>query len=202
MNSQALTARARIVSYNTADQPPTQIWILLYASCVAFLEIQVATLTILDLAPACRTFMELAYAEGLDAIPEGKRPYFEIPADALIADYLPPAPRAAGICQDLSKLKAGVPGFEFRLGSTDHPHLKLRIQHMELHGREIWVYSVDTHDRFLEARQHLAPAEAAAWKSLVKSNSLLKQQIEAALARTGFLTPVSLLRLDLTSPTA
>lgn len=146
--------------------------------------------------------MELAYAEGLNFIPDSKRAYYDISPDGDIADYLPPAPRALGVCQDLSKLKSGIPGYEVRLGSTDHPHLKLRIQHMELHGREVWVYSVDTHDRFLQATKHLSPAEAEEWKLLVESNRLLKHRIEEALARAGFMTPIGLLRIDLTSPTA
>ena len=166
------------------------------------LENEVATLTTQDLSQPCRTFMELAYTQGPNAIPDPKRPYYDIPADGNIADFLPPAPQALGICQDLSKLKSGVPGYEFRLGSTDHPHLKLRVQHMELHGRDVWVYSVDTHDRFLQATQHLTPAEAEAWKLLVESNRLLKHQIEEALGKAGFMTPIGLLRVDLTTPTA
>jgi hypothetical protein len=160
------------------------------------------TLPIRELAIACRTFMDLAYAQGPHTIPDSKKPYGEIPHDAEIGAYLPPAACAAGVCQDLSKLKGGVTGFEFRLGSADHPHLKLRIQQMELHGRQIWVYSVDTHDRFLQATQHLSAEEAEAWKALVEANRALKHQIEAALANAGFMTPISVLKLDLTSPTA
>jgi hypothetical protein len=162
----------------------------------------VETLTVQDLARACRLFMEQAYPDGLDTIPENRRPYAVIPLDGSIADYIPPAPLAAGICQDLSKLKAGVPGYEFRLGSAGHLHLKLRIQQMNLHGRHVWVYSVDTHDRFLQATQHLSAEEAEAWRNLVETNRALKHKIEDALAQAGFLTPISLLRIDLNSPTA
>lgn len=152
-----------------------------------------------DLARACRTFMQLAYPEGVDSVPDNKRPYFNIPCNGSIFDFLPPAPSSRGIGQDLSKLKGAVQGYEFRLGSAEHPHLKLRIQHMDFHHRPIWVYSVDTHDRFLQATQHLSAEEAAAWRKLTESNRVLKQRIEEALAAAGFITPVSLLRLDLTS---
>ena len=162
----------------------------------------VETFNLHDLSNACRLFMEQAYPSGLSTIPDDKRPYVNIPLDGLLADYLPPAPLAVCICKDLSTLKTGVPGYEFRLGSAEHPHLKLRIQQMDLHGRQVWVYSVDTHDRFLQATQHLNSEEAEAWKKLVESNRQLKHQIEETLAAAGFLTPVSLLRIDLNSPTA
>jgi hypothetical protein len=143
--------------------------------------------------------MELAYADGLDRIPSDKRAYYDIAADGAIADFLPPSPRAVTVCQDLSKKGAVAAGYEFRLGSAKHPHLKLRIQLKEVQGGNVWVYAVDTHDRFLQATQHLNAAEAEAWKSLVESNRVLKHQIEEALAQAGFLTPINLLRLGLTS---
>ncbi|MBI3822952.1 MAG: hypothetical protein HY289_09790 [Planctomycetes bacterium] len=167
----------------------------------AFEGLQLHTLSTNDFAQACRLFMELAYADAPDLIPENKRPYCDIPSDGSMADYLPPAPLAAGICQDLSKGKSGVPGYEFRLGSSGHAHLKLRIQQMPLHGRDIWVYSVDTHDRFFQATKHLNPDEGAAWRTMTEKNSRLKHQIEEALALAGFTTPISLLKVDLTSPT-
>ena len=162
----------------------------------------VETLSMQDLANACRLFMELAYADSLDSIPNDKRAYYDIAANGAIADFLPPSPRAVAVCQDLSKVKGVVAGYEFRLGSSKHPHLKLRIQLKEVQTRKVWVYSVDTHDRFLQATQHLSAAEADAWKSLVEANRVLKHQIEEALARQGFLTPINLLRLGLTTPTA
>jgi hypothetical protein len=162
----------------------------------------VETLTLPDLAQACRLFIAHAYPDGRDTISDDKRPYCNIPTDGEIADYLPPAPQAVRICQDLSKLKAGVPGYEFRLGSAEHPHLKLRIQQMDLHGQHVWVYSVDTHDHFFQATHGMSADEAQAWKHLVESNRLLKYRIEEALAEAGYLTPVSLLRIDLNAPTA
>ncbi|MSQ94106.1 MAG: hypothetical protein EXR98_06065 [Gemmataceae bacterium] len=99
----------------------------------------------------------------------------------------------------MSKLKWGLRGFEFRLGSTAHPHLKLRIQPMDLHDREVWVFSVDTHDRFLQATHDLDPVEAQKFRDLVDQNRQLKHQIEETLSPGGFLTPKGVLRLDLTS---
>ena len=161
-----------------------------------------APLTMQDLASAGRLFMELAYPDGPTTIPEKKRPYFEMPSAASIADYLPPAAFAAGICQGLSKTKAGVPGYEFRLGSSLHAHLKLRVQRMPYQQREVWVYSVDTHDRVVaQAARHLNSTDQAHWRELVEKNGLLKKEIEDALALAGHLTPRSLLRLDLTAPT-
>jgi hypothetical protein len=159
----------------------------------------VHVLPIQDLAQACRIFMELAYPEGADTIPANKRPYADLPIDASAADYLPPAPCAVAVCQDLSKLKGGLRGYEFRLGSSAHPHLKLRVQPMDFHDRDVWVFSVDTHDRFLLATPHLDPDEAQKFHDLMESNRQLKHQIEDALALAGFLTPKGMLQIDLTS---
>jgi hypothetical protein len=150
-----------------------------------------------ELSRACRLFMEQAYPDGLDSIPENRRAYWSIAPGGALSDYLPPGPFAAGICQDLTR--RGATGFEFRLGSHAHPHLKLRIQLTDLHGREVWVYSVDTHDHFLQAAQHVSAEEAEAWKLLVETNRALKHRIESALAAAGYMTPVSLLMVDLTT---
>jgi len=158
----------------------------------------VETLAIKDLASACRIFMGLSYPDGPDSIPDIKRPYYNISTDSSIADYLPPGVFSVGICQDLSKLKGGIPGYEFRLGSSAHPHLKMRVQHMSFHQREVWVFSVDTHDHVLQAVNSLGAEHAAAWRILVEKNSVLKHQIEQALAVAGHFTPCSLLKLDLT----
>jgi hypothetical protein len=159
----------------------------------------VETLAIQDLASACRIFMGLSYPDGPDSIPGIKRPYYDMSTDSSIADYLPPGVISVGICQDLSKLKGGIPGYEFRLGSSAHPHLKMRVQLMSFHQREVWVFSVDTHDQVvLQAVKHLSAEHAAAWRILVEKNSVLKHQIEQALARAGHFTPCSLLKLDLT----
>ncbi|MBI2805965.1 MAG: hypothetical protein HYX68_13375 [Planctomycetes bacterium] len=146
--------------------------------------------------------MELAYPEGLDAIPASKRPYCDIPTDARVEDYLPPEPIAATVCQDLAKTKAGVRGYAFRLGSTGHPHLKLLVQACDLHDHDVWVFSVDTHDRFLQATHELDSEEARQWRALYDRNAKLKAQIESALSLAGFMTPTGLLRVDLTSSTS
>jgi hypothetical protein len=156
----------------------------------------VDAIPIQDFAQACRIFMKLAYPDAAQ-IPDKKRCYGDIPSGACIADYVSPAPRAAAICLDLSK--NGVAGCEFRLGCAHHPNLKLRVQRMEYHHREVWVYSVDTHDRLLQAAKHLSNEEAEACRKLVEKNTLLKQQIEEALADAGFMTPIGLLRVDLTA---
>ena len=157
------------------------------------------SLTTKALGDACRVFMSLAYPAGTTTIPAGKVCYFEMPGDCAIEEFLPPAPNARSICQDLTKRSGGLVGYEFRLGSEHYPHLKLRVQHMDCHAQKLWVYSVDTHDGFHHATQFLNDEEAAAWRTLVDRNRVLKHQIEDALGKAGFITPVRLLRIDLTS---
>jgi len=152
-----------------------------------------------DLASACRIYFDLAYPDTRQ-IPESKRAYHEISAERPLEDFLPPAACANGVCQDLSKQAGGLVGYEFRLGSVTHPHMKLRIQLVELHQHPLWVYSVNTHDRFHQATQFLSQEEAAAWEKLVEHNRALKHTIEEALAQAGFITPIRLLRIDLTAP--
>lgn len=144
--------------------------------------------------------MSLAYPDGAASIPASKRCYHELPADSTIADYLPPAAKSTSICQDLAKRAGGLVGYEFRLGSEHYPHLKLRVQLVDCHEHKLWVYSVDTHDGFHHATQFLNDEEAAAWRALVDRNRALKHQIEDALGKAGFITPVRLLRIDLTAP--
>jgi hypothetical protein len=146
--------------------------------------------------------MDLAYPGGAPTVPANKRSYYGIAEERPLDDFLPPAACALGVCQDLSKRTGGLSGYEFRLGSTTYPHLKLRVQHMELHHHDVWVYSVDTHDGFHQATQFLSQEEAEAWRALVEHNRRLKHEIEAALAVAGFITPMGLLRIDLTSTTA
>ena len=155
------------------------------------------TISTQELAGACRIFMTLAYPEGPSTIPLSKRAYAEIAVDGCLADYLPPTPKALAVCQDLSRA-GGMHGYEFRLGSAAYPHLKLRVQLMDLHESPVWVYSVNTHDGFFHASSCLSAEEADAWKALVERNRSLKHQIETALAEAGYMTPVRLLRVDLT----
>jgi hypothetical protein len=156
------------------------------------------TIVTQDFARACRIFMALAYPDGVATVPERLRLFCDIGAERTMDDFLPSSPLCTGVTQDLSKLKTGTPGYAFRLGSAKFPHLKLRIQRMDFHQRDVWVYSVDTHDR--RAIEHPNAEEAEAWRQLVEQNRQLKHQIEEALACAGFLTPKSLLKLDLTAP--
>lgn len=153
-----------------------------------------------DLVTACRVFVALAYPGGAATIPTDKQNYLEISPDGTIDDFLPPSPAASPICVPLSKRPGGLVGYEFRLGSASYPHLKLRIQQIELHGQLVFVYSVDTHDGFDKATQFMNPEEIAKWRTLVDGNRRLKKEIEDALARAGFITPIRLLRIDLTGP--
>jgi hypothetical protein len=161
----------------------------------------VESLTTRALAEACRVFMAQAYPGGAESIPANKQLYNAISLDRPIEDFLPPATGATCVCQDLSKRSGGLIGYEFRLGSAHYPHLKLRVQLVDCHDQKIWVYSVDTHDGFHRATQFLNDDEAAAWRDLVERNRTLKHQIEEALGRAGFITPVRLLRIDLTPST-
>ncbi len=152
-------------------------------------------LTSEQLGRACRLFMDLAYPGGLETISPKKQPYYQIPADANVEDYLPPAPVAAGVCQK----KDDKPAYEFRLGSIHFPHMKLRVHQVEYRGNPVWVYSVDTHDAF--SRSNYSPPDdhpdAAAWRGLQEKNAVLKARIEEALEGAGYLTFKGLLRLGL-----
>jgi hypothetical protein len=144
--------------------------------------------------------MTLAYPGGISTIPASKHAYFNMVSDRAIEEYLPPSAMANATCQDLTKRSGGLAGYEFRLGSGHYPHLKLRVQLVDCHAQKLWVYSVDTHDGFHHATQFLNDEEAAAWRTLVDHNRALKHQIDEALGKAGFITPVRLLRIDLTAP--
>ena len=156
----------------------------------------VEPLTSQELARVCRIFMDLAYPGGPDSIPAGKRPYYDIDADRPIDDVLPPTPVSVGVCRDLSQKIGAQRGYEFRLGSAAYPHLKLRVQLMDFHQREVRVYSVDTHDGFFQAQYH-STEEAEIWHKMVEDNRVLKHRIEEALGVAGYLTSKQLLQLDL-----
>ncbi len=161
-----------------------------------------AELTTAQLGQACRLFMELAYPGGPATIPPKKRAYYAIDLQRPLRDFLPPAPEAAGIAQDLSTRRDGPRGYEFRLGSAHFPHMKLRVLLMEQHGEPVWVFTVDTHDAF--SRHSVQPPpdhpDAAAWLALQETNRQLKDRIEDELEQAGFPTFKSLLRSDLESP--
>jgi hypothetical protein len=155
-----------------------------------------------DLAGACRIFMDLAYPDGPRTIPDFKLPYYEMTAERSLVEFLPPAPQSVGVTKTLSRNAGGSFGYEFRLGGASYPHLKLRVQCMDLHDRAVWVYSVDTHDGFCQVTQNLSPEDAQKWKTLVEHNRGLKHAIEQGLANAGYLTPIVVLRIDLTAPAA
>jgi hypothetical protein len=108
---------------------------------------------------------------------------------------------ALGVCQELPRRDDAVHGYEFRLGTANYPHLKLRVQRVDHHEHDLWVYSVDTHDGFLQVVKYLSNAEADAWRSMVEENRALKHRIEEALTLAGYMTPKNLLQLDLPAPT-
>src|SRR5271165_895925 len=91
------------------------------------------------LSRACRIFLELAYPEGPGSIPVKKRPYFDIACDQPIESFLPPSPCATGVCQLLRGDSGEPAGFDFRLGSSTFPHLKLRIQSLTVNNQITWV---------------------------------------------------------------
>jgi hypothetical protein len=161
-------------------------------------------LTSAQLGGACRLFMDLAYPGGLASIPPKKQPYYQMPADAKLEDYLPPAALAQGVCQDMAAKKEGKVGYEFRLGSVHFPHMKLRVQELQHRGNTLWVYGVDTHDAF--SRGNYAPPDnhpdAAAWRGLQEKNAALKARIEKALEGAGYMTFKRLLGMDLPPDTA
>jgi hypothetical protein len=157
----------------------------------------VETLTTQTLADACRIFMELAYPGGIDTIPACRRSYFDMGADRPVEDYLS---SDTGVCQDLDQHKGCLRGYEFRLGSAEYPHIKLRVQMLDFHQRDVWVFSVNTHDRFFQATKYLSPSEAEAWKVLIERNRALKYRIEQSLERAGFMTPKMILQHDLALP--
>ena len=154
------------------------------------------SLTTQNLAKACRIFMELAYPDGADTIPQNKRAYYEICTDSPLHELVPPAKAALTVCQALPAAH----GYAFRLGSTAYPHLKLCIQSVAFHERTVWVYSVDTHDGGPQLAKLISADDAKLWRAIIDQNRELKQEIESALILAGFITPNNLLQLDLVAP--
>src|SRR5438132_933428 len=97
-------------------------------------------LTTALLAKACRIFMGLAYPDGPTSIPEKKRLYYEIPLDQPVAAFLPPAACALGLCQESRSESGMLCGYALRLGSSGFPHLKMRLQLVNLNNHPIWVF--------------------------------------------------------------
>ena len=158
------------------------------------------SLTTQNLAKACRIFLDLAYPDGADTIPNNKRAYYEICTDSPLHDFVPPAKAALTVCQELPRRHDAPHGYAFRLGSAAYPHLKLCIQHVPFHDHAVWVYSVDTHDGGPQLAKLVSSADAEQWRSMLAQNRELKQEIESALTVAGFITPNNLLQLDLAAP--
>jgi hypothetical protein len=142
---------------------------------------------------ACGTFLALAYPGGEQTIPEKKRPYLHIPADAELASYLPPA--AQGVAQTLKTEDGGFRGYAFRLGSSGFPHLKLQITG---YSEDTCIFAVDTHDAFPRTGgvPPVGDPDYERWTALQKSNRQLKERIERAWEQEGLWTFNKLLRLD------
>ncbi len=151
-----------------------------------------------DLAQVCRIFLELAYPSGSASIPVAVRPYLEIAPDAAVTDYLPPSPLALPVCHELLPEKDGAGGFAFRLGRDGFRYLKLCLRQMEHHGKETWVFFVDTHDKRLLTLPSQSPENLERLRTLKQKNEVMKVQIEKAFDLARILTPTELLRIDLT----
>ncbi len=155
------------------------------------------------LGRACRIFLEVAFAGRIDQLPASKQVYAELGEGLPLADYLPPAPASIGIAQKGKPRADGQTAYEFRLGCQHYRNLKLRVQTMDFHGQQTWVFMVDTHDAFSTATP-IPPADhpdAAEWLDLQRKNAILKQGIEAAFEARGIPTFKGLLRKDLNTPT-
>jgi len=139
---------------------------------------------------ACRHFLDQAYPDGPEAIPEARLPYYRIPAGADVRDYLPPAPLARGI---VASLVGANDGYTIRLGCAVFPYLRLTLQHVEHSGEMAWLCGVDTHDSW----HHPEHADGAAWLALQSANREVKARIESAWDAAGLLTQNRLLRQDL-----
>jgi hypothetical protein len=153
-------------------------------------------LTTALLGRACRIFLELAYPGGEETIPVKRRVYFHVAPDQPLCNYLPPAPAASGIGQELPASGSRSRGYAFRLGSANFPHLKLQVID---YNSTTWVFAVDTHDAFQPGLPPDHP-EALRWRTLQEGNRKLKEQIERAWEREGLTTYNSLLRDGLDDP--
>ena len=134
------------------------------------------------LARACRIFLELAYPAGAATIPPPAAAYFDLRPDQPLGPLLAPP-----VCQPLPARGA----LALRLGSADHPHLKLLVVPDENAG---CIFAVDTHDDV-----SLAPGDPAAprWPAFRLVNRRLKERIERAWEDAGLLTFNALLRREL-----
>jgi hypothetical protein len=135
---------------------------------------------------ACRIFLERAYPHGSGTVPSPKNGFLAIDLAQPIESVLVPP-----VSQPLLRRDGGLRGYSLRLGSEQHPHLKLQIVD---HDADC-VFSVDTHDGFSLDPSH---PEATRWMELQTANRRLKEDIEQAWEEAGLLTFNGLLRRELT----
>jgi hypothetical protein len=138
------------------------------------------------LGAACRLFLEAAYPAGPDSLPAAILRFWNIQENEPLASYL-----ADPICQPRGERQ-----ISFRLGSARYPHMKLKVQLVDVSGSPVWVFAVDTHDAFRQDSPQPPPdhPDAAAWYELQGANRALKERIEASWEAAGLSTLNSLLR--------
>jgi hypothetical protein len=143
-------------------------------------------LTTTLLERACRIFLEHAYPLGPAAIPPPKHSLVAFDVAQPVESIL-----SSPVCQPLLRRDGGLRGYALRLGSVQHPHLKLQIVE---HDDGSCVFSVDTHDGVSLDPSH---PDAARWAELQTANRRLKEEIERAWEQAGLLTFNGLLRREL-----
>jgi hypothetical protein len=143
-------------------------------------------LTVALLDRACRIFLQLAYPGGEHTIPPPRRDFLRLAPDQPLERVLVPP-----LCQALPAPGGGSRGYALRLGSANHPHLKLQAVR---HDDTTWLFAVDTHDAIPLEPDH---PDAARWAQLRTANRRLKEQIERAWEAAGLLTFNGLLRQEL-----
>lgn len=139
---------------------------------------------------ACRVYLRHAYPRGPATASEVVRAYWEMPANADVHAYLPPAKLALGIGAVMHGRR---PGFLLRLGSDGFPFVKMALQAFVEDGATEWVASVDTHDVWHITEQ----PEPEAWFALQAANRELKVRIEKDWEAAGLTTQNRLLRRPL-----
>ncbi|HAU37945.1 MAG TPA: hypothetical protein DCX07_09550, partial [Phycisphaerales bacterium] len=116
---------------------------------------------------AVRVYLEHAYPEGIPpgaqrlVPPEGFRPSDWLSGDGVERDGVP-----GGV----------VRSFALRLGNAQYPHMKLRLSRPP--KDEIYLFSVDSHDRFLHAEP--GSSDFSQLEALKRHNARLSAAIDAA----------------------
>lgn len=142
------------------------------------------------LSLACRTFLQMAYPAGEDAIPASRRIYLDLPSGRNLWDYHLESPLPASSFQLIRNEMGENYGCAIRLGCSHFPHLKLRVQEIGEGEQKRWLFTVDTHDSF-SRHFHRPPSDhpdSVGWRILQEANSELKEKIERAWAKEGLLT--------------